>query len=327
MTRPTVLNSLALLAPKALDQGEVTRRLAKYLADPSSVDSSLAPVILTAAARRNDPGLFAEFRARLAAPKTPEQKSLMLRALAEFNEPGLLDQYLAMTLSNEIRAQDAWMPYAWLLSNPMTRERSWAFVKANWKALSSKLGPRGGTRVIGAAGGLVSAEFKKEIEAFFRAPENEIEMARKTLDQTLESIDLGLRFKEGQVSSFSEWARLTSYDPRQAEVGVKAYDRLADIWNLTALERAGILGLDARAYARLKKTPSDMTAGVKMRLSLTLGIYKRLGDLLPVEMGGDWLRKPNKGLNGATALSLMTRDAQALREVRDYLLAAGGGWL
>ncbi len=206
LTRPTVLNALALLAPKSLDQDEVAARLAKYLADPSSVDSSVAPVILTAAARRNDPKLFAEFRARLAAPKTPEQKSLMLRALAEFNEAALLDQYLAMTISDEIRAQDAWMPYAWLLSNPATRDRSWAFVKANWKALSSKLGPRGGTRVIGAAGGLVSAAFKAEIEAFFRAPENEIEMARKTLDQTLESIDLGLRFKEGQSASFQKWS-------------------------------------------------------------------------------------------------------------------------
>ncbi len=205
MTRPTVLNALALLAPKALDQGEVTRRLAKYLADPSSIDASISAVILTAAARRNDPALFAEFRARLAAPKTPEQKSLMLRALAEFSEPALLDRYLAMTLSAEIRAQDAWMPYIWLLSNPATRERSWAFVKAHWKALSSKLGPRGGTRVIGAAGGLISEALKKDVEAFFRAPENEIEMARKTLDQTLESIELGLRFKQGQRSSFAAW--------------------------------------------------------------------------------------------------------------------------
>ena len=206
MTRPTVLNALALLAPKSLDQDAVSARLAKYLADPSTIDSSVAPVILTAAARRNDPKLFADFRARLAAPKTPEQKSLMLRALAEFSEPALLDQYLAMTLSNEIRAQDAWMPYAWLLSNPATRERAWAFVKDNWTALSAKVGPRGGTRVVGAAGGLVSKAWKEEVAAFFRDPQNEIEMARKTLDQTLESIDLGLRFKEGQTRSFHDWS-------------------------------------------------------------------------------------------------------------------------
>lgn len=219
LTRPTVLNALALLAPKSLGREEVSARLAKYLADPSSIDSSVAPMILTAAARRNDPALFAAFRARLAAPKTPEQKSLMLRALAEFNEPALLDQYLAMTLSSEIRAQDAWMPYAWLLANPATRERTWAFVKANWKALSAKVGPRGGTRVVGAAGGLVSAAWKDEVAAFFRAPENEIEMARKTLDQALESIELGLRFKLSQSASFAEWSGLATNGARLSAPG------------------------------------------------------------------------------------------------------------
>jgi len=207
MTRPTVLNALALLSAKSLDQNEVSTRLSRYLADPSSIDSSVAPVILMAAARRNDAALFADFRARLAAPKTPEQKSLMLRSLAEFTDPALHDQYLGMTLSDEIRAQDAWMPYIWLLSNPATRERTWAFVKSNWKALSAKVGPRGGTRVVGAAGGLVSAALKAEVAAFFRAPENEIEMARKTLDQTLESIGLGLRFKDAQSQSFRAWAQ------------------------------------------------------------------------------------------------------------------------
>lgn len=205
MTRPTVLNAIALLAPKSLDQAAVTARLEKYLEDPANVDAAIAPVILTAAARRNDPALFAAFRARLAAPKTPEQKSLMLRALAEFSDPALLDQYLGMTLSDEIRAQDAWMPYVWLLGNPATRERAWAFVKANWKALSAKVGPRGGTRVVGAAAGLVSDSWKAEVGTFFRAPENEIEMARKTLDQALESIELGLRFK-GQSESLALWA-------------------------------------------------------------------------------------------------------------------------
>ncbi|UPT73752.1 MAG: M1 family metallopeptidase [Elusimicrobiota bacterium] len=206
MTRPTVLNAIALLAPKALDQAAVNARLGKYLADPATLDAAIAPVILTAAARRNDPALFDAFRARLAAPKTPEQKSLMLRALAEFSSPELLDRYLGMTLSDEIRAQDAWMPYVWLLGNPATRERAWAFVKANWKALSAKLGPRGGTRVVGAAAGLVSESWKNEVGTFFRDPANEIEMARKTLDQTLESIELGLRFK-GQSESFGAWSR------------------------------------------------------------------------------------------------------------------------
>ena len=327
LTRPTVLNALALLAPKALAQDQVSARLKKYLADPSSIDSSLSAVVLTAAARRNDPALFEAFRARLAAPKTPEQKSLMLRALAEFSEPSLQDRYMAMTLSDEIRAQDAWMPYAWLLANPATRERAWSFVKANWKALSGKVGPRGGTRVIGAAGGLVSVPWKAEVESFFRAPDNEIEMARKTLDQTLESIGLGLRFKEGQTSSFTEWSGLTTNGPRLSAPGFKAFERMADLWSLTAAERRGVLGVDAKTYAKYRKSPSSLSRASLERVSLTLGVYRRINEILSAPSSHDWIKSPNKAFGGKSALEVMVRDAAGLREVRDYLLGVGGGWL
>jgi uncharacterized protein (DUF2384 family) len=251
----------------------------------------------------------------------------MLRALAEFDKPELLERYLAMTLSEEIRAQDAWMPFVWLLSNPATRERAWEFVKSNWTALVAKVGPRGGTRIVGAAAGLAGAERRREVEAFFSDPAREIEMARKTLAQTLETMDLAARFSAAQGPAFAEWARLQSLSPEHAAVGVKAYDRLAGFWKLSAAERADLLGLNARSYARLKKDPSLATPAVMERLSLALGVYKRLGGLLPQDRQAAWLRAPNKGLGGKTALSLMTRDAAGLREVRDYLHSVGGGWL
>ncbi len=205
LTRPTVLNILALLAPATVEKG-VTPRLKAYLEDPAKLDASLQVVVLNAAARRNEPALFDAFRERLAAPRTPEQKELMLRALAEFTAPELLERYLAMTLSSEIRAQDAWKPFVWLLSNPSSRGRAWEFVKANWPALVAKVGPRGATRVVAAAGGLVSPEWRAEAEAFFRAPANDVEMARKTLDQSLETIDLGLRLRSTQSESLQAWS-------------------------------------------------------------------------------------------------------------------------
>lgn len=205
LTRPTVLNILALLAPETVEAG-VDARLVAYLEDPAKLDASLQAVVLTAAARRNDPALFDAYRERLASPRTPEQKELMLRALAEFTAPELLDRALGMTLSSEIRAQDAWKPFVWLLSNPASRASAWEFVKANWAALVAKVGPRGATRIVAAAGGLVSPEWRAETEAFFRAPANDVEMARKTLEQSLETIDLGLRLRATQAASLQAWS-------------------------------------------------------------------------------------------------------------------------
>ena len=206
LTRPTVLGALALMNPDAVAT-EIDARLKAYLADPASVDPAIAPVVLLAASRRNEPALFDALRERLLAPKTPEQKDLALRALGEFSAPALLDRYLSMTLSDDIRPQDAWKPYVYLLGNPLTQARTWEFVKANWPAITAKVGPRGAARVVGAAGGLVSADWRRDVEAFFRAPANDVEMARKTLDQALQSISLGLRLRETQRDSFAAWVR------------------------------------------------------------------------------------------------------------------------
>jgi puromycin-sensitive aminopeptidase len=328
LTRPTVLNALALLAPKAGLTDEIQPRLDAYLNDPASLDAAVAPVVLTAAARRNDPRLFDAFRARLAAPKTPEQKDLMLRALAEFTTPELLDKYLAMTLSDEIRPQDAWKPFIWLLANPASQARTWEFVKANWAALVAKQGPRGATRVVGAAGGLISPEWRNDVETFFRAPANDVEMARKTLDQALGAIDLGVKFRAAQSESFLQWSGLHANAARFSLAGFKAFERIGDLWELSPAQRRALLGADARTYAALKKDPSRLSVAALERISLTLGVYRRVNEILSEPSAKDWIKRPNKAFDGRSALELMTSsDPAQLRRVRDYLLSVGGGWL
>jgi len=329
LARAAALNALVLLAPQSVPAAEIDARLASYLKDPASIDAALAPVVVVAAARRNDPKLFAEFRARLAAPKTPEQKTLMLRALAEFSAPELLDQYLAMTLSSEIRAQDAWMPYAPLLGNPATQARSWEFVKAHWGELVAKVGPRGATRIVAAAGGLISADWRKDVETFFRDPKNEVEMARATLAQALDAIDLGLRFRQGQAGSFQEWVGLRADAPRLSRAGFKAFDRIAELWSLSAAERAALLGVSASAYAAWKSSDAPvLTPAALERVSLALGVYRRLNELMGGPAADGWVKRPNKAFDGKPALDLMTSpDSRDLRRVRDYLAGVGGGWL
>ena len=328
LTRPTVLNALALLAPKSGLLDEIQPRLDAYLKDPASLDSAVAPVVVTAAARRNDPALFDAFRARLAAPKTPEQKDLMLRALAEFTAPELLDKYLGMTLTDEIRPQDAWKPFIWLLANPATQARTWDFVKAHWAALVAKQGPRGATRVVGAAGGLVSAAWRQDVEAFFRAPANDVEMARKTLDQALGAIDLGLKFRAAQSESFLQWAGLHANAPRFSPAGFKAFERLSDLWGLTPAERRALIGADAKTYSAWQKDPTKLSVAALERVSLTLGVYRRINEILSADAAKDWLKSPNKAFEGRPALELMmSSDPAQLRRVRDYLLGVGGGWL
>jgi puromycin-sensitive aminopeptidase len=328
LARTAALEALTLLAPTSVPAAEIDSRLAAYLQNPASIDSALAPVVLAAAARRNDPALFAAFRERLAAARTPDQKNLLLRALAEFSAPELVDRYLGMTLTSEIRPQDAPEPYRLLLSRPGAQARAWEFAKAHWTELVAKAGPRGATRIVAAAAGLVSPDWRRDVAAFFGEPSREIEMARATLAQTLDAIDLGLRFRQGQAGSFQEWLGLRADSPRLSPAGLRAFERIADRWGLSADERRALLGADAAAYARWTSAASPvLTPAALERVSLTLGVYRRLHELLGDPAADEWARRPNRAFGGRPALELMTSpDSRDLRRVRDYLAGVGGGW-
>ena len=101
---------------------------------------------------------------------------------------------------------------------------------------------------------------------------------------------------------------------------------MADLWKLSAAERQAVLGVDAKTYAAYKKNPSSLSRAALERISLTLGLYRRLNEILSSPASNDWIKRPNKAFGGKPALTLMMRDSAGLREVRNYLLSVGGGW-
>lgn len=194
----------------ALDAGETlcaetARRVSLYLADPSQEDPLLVSPLLAAAARFGAAELFEAYRLKMASAATPEQRDLLLKALAEFRPPELARRLLAMTLAEELRAQDAWKPYLHLFAGPCHRAEAWAFVQAHWGALRAKLGPRGATRIIAALSGLITQGELESVRAFFGDPANAVEMAGRALAQSLEAIELNARFKAAGASELSAW--------------------------------------------------------------------------------------------------------------------------
>ncbi|MEK7859517.1 MAG: M1 family metallopeptidase [Elusimicrobiota bacterium] len=202
LTRAAVLSALAALKGDVLAE-QTRRRLDLVLQDPGALDPLLAPIVLNAEARRGGADLFETYRRKMGSAATPEQRDLYLRALSEFRGPQL-SRLLELTLTSEIRGQDAWKPFLHLLADPAAQAEAWAFVKSHWGALKDKLGPRGATRVVGATASLLKEEWLAGVRDFFSAPENRVAIAQRTLEQSLESIELGLRFKR-QAPALSRW--------------------------------------------------------------------------------------------------------------------------
>jgi puromycin-sensitive aminopeptidase len=207
LTRSSALWALGALASNEEILPELPRRLTRYWALPASLDPTLVTPMLRLSARFDGGSLFDPFFQKYQSAETPEDKDRYLVALSEFNKPALALKLLDKTLTDAIRSQDAWKPIRYLLRYPKVQAETWEFVKTNWSVLREKTGSVGATRMIQSTRHLWKHSWKNEVEDFFNRPENKVEAAGRALLQTLEFIEIGIRFKQEQGPRLSEILR------------------------------------------------------------------------------------------------------------------------
>lgn len=207
LTRAAVLWALGALAEDEDILPELPRRLTLYWVRPSSLDPTLATPLIRLCARTDLGALYDRYIQRFQSAQTPEDRDRYLRGLADFRKPDLARKLLEFTLSDSVRAQDVWKPVRYLLGNPTVQGEAWRFVKKNWQVLKKKGGSVGAQRMIQGTEALWRPEWREEVEAFFKDPANRVEAAQRALAQTLEFIEIGIRFKDQQQQSLSVWLR------------------------------------------------------------------------------------------------------------------------
>ena len=113
---------------------------------------------------------------------------------------------------------------------------------------------------------------------------------------------------------------------------LRAFFRIAGLWNLSVREQMTLLGLTARStFFKWKKDPNTaLPKDTLERISYLLGIYEALQILLPDEQAADdWVRCPNTAspFGGGSALDrMLSGQVSDLYVVRQYLDAQRGGW-
>ncbi len=121
--------------------------------------------------------------------------------------------------------------------------------------------------------------------------------------------------------------------PTQAQLGaagLRAFQRIAALWDLSIAEQLTLLGLHSKStYFKWRKDAAvRLPKDTLERLSYLLGIYKALQILLPDSAAADqWLRRPNNAapFGGRSALERMLSGQVAdLYLVRQYLDAQRG---
>jgi aminopeptidase N len=176
-----------------------------YLSNPASLSGTLAPVVLRLAAASGDAALYDRYLGRLETlAAQPEEYYRFFNALSSFSEPALVQRTLDFAISPAVRTQDTATLLAGLMSRPASRDAAWAFVQAQWPALTQKLGTfQGIPTIVGSLGGFCSTERAAEVRQFFER--NAVRFAERTLRQALERIESCTLLRDRQSPAVEAW--------------------------------------------------------------------------------------------------------------------------
>jgi puromycin-sensitive aminopeptidase len=197
--RGALLAALGVLGDDA-DARAIARDLyAATTRTPGSVDPSLVAASVAVVAATGGPEDFEDVLARYRAATTPQEEQRFLGALAEFDDPALLDRVLALTLTDEVRTQDGPYLVRRCLNNRNHGPRAWAFVTDRWDTLNARFPSNSIVRMLEGVRSLSRPEVADSVFAFFET--HDVPQGDKTLAQHLErlQVNVGLRRREEPV--------------------------------------------------------------------------------------------------------------------------------
>jgi puromycin-sensitive aminopeptidase len=205
--RGDLLRALGVLGDDHQTQAEARELYARYRADEHAIDPNVLPAVIAILARAGGDAEYAEFLERFRHARSPQEEQRYLYALAAFRQPELLTRTLQHTVDGEVRAQDAPYVVRSMLTSVWGRGLAWEFVKGHWETMRRLYPPSAFRRLFDGVSALVRPEWEAEVRAFF--PAHGIELGGKILDQYLEQLRIGVRFREREAT------RIAAYLARQ----------------------------------------------------------------------------------------------------------------
>ena len=184
---------------------EAGRRFGAYLQDESALRPDIRAVVYALAAEGGDAETFEVIR-RMARDATFQEEMVRFQlALARFRDPSLIAHALNLVLSDEVRVQDAPRLLIAIAVNPRGRRAAWQYMKENWAELDRRHGGGGFAimRLVGIPGAFATAEDREDVERFFT--DHPVPSATRTVQQSLERIDLNRRWLEANVEGVRRW--------------------------------------------------------------------------------------------------------------------------
>jgi aminopeptidase N/puromycin-sensitive aminopeptidase len=201
--RPQLINLLGRFAndPELLQQAQQVAN--QYLNDRSSVDASIVPIALGLAGRTGGADLYQRYVDAMKSSKSPEEYLNFFFALSSFADPTLVQRTIEMTISPDVRSQDAPNLISVMLRNPETQQLTWELTKQHWPDIDKKLTISSGGRIVAAAGAFCNSASREDVSQFFSA--HTVASSERTFKQTLNQIDSCIDLRAQQQDKLAKW--------------------------------------------------------------------------------------------------------------------------
>ncbi|MCU1455625.1 MAG: putative aminopeptidase [Acidimicrobiales bacterium] len=164
--RATLFEALALLGD---DQPSIERAAALFDQlgdDPNAVDPDMASAVLRVVAAQADAARWEQIRARARSAGNPQDAVRHLTALGATDDATLVARFCELTLTDEIRTQDAPHLLGRALQNRVNGPIVWRFVTENWDALLDRFPTPSIGSMLGGIRTFNDPGLADEVEAF-----------------------------------------------------------------------------------------------------------------------------------------------------------------
>ena len=175
----------------------------RSLADPGSVDPTLANAALFAAARNGDSTLFDQLVKLSTDSESAQVRANALRALERFRDPALERRALDFAASGKVRNQDAAGFFTVELHNRDTQDLAWQYVQDNWPKVSAQFTTFTGAELVGGTGGFCSAERSEQVSQFFAT--HKVAASERALARAKNQIQDCITLRQTQGVNFKSW--------------------------------------------------------------------------------------------------------------------------
>jgi len=168
------------------------------------LDASVADAIVRVAAQHGDAKLYDALMAAADRVTSPDEHYRYLYAVADFQDPALIDRALQYSRSPQLRSQDTAIYLGRFFDNEAARSRAWSFLKQHWAELESKIAISwGDVNLVSSLASFCDAGTRDDIRTFFT--EHKLPTAARTLDQTIERINNCIELRDKQTPTLTAW--------------------------------------------------------------------------------------------------------------------------